>query len=121
MRQLKESDLKVLYNLLRAKYDSNNDKYSNFIQFANRYYKGAATATIVVNSEYNDNTYDNTVGYVEVCDANGNLLKPIEGKREEARTAMKNLSLSDYETDDVIDDITIYLTTQPIPILYMED
>lgn len=125
MRKLDENDLRTLYNLLKAKFELNSEKYKNFIGFVNQYYpKEAVSITIVVNSEYNDYRYDNEVGYVEVSDAKGNLLRPLPQFIEKARHEMKNLSLHDTgfgETEDYMNDIVVPIKIQPIPTLYMED
>jgi hypothetical protein len=123
-RRLNDNDLRTLYNLLRAKYDSSEPRWIDIRAYVRTYYpQNATSAVIVVASQYNDQDYDNEIRYIDVFDANGDELTPLKEKRDKARIALESLSLPDEmdTTNDELDDITIFLGEQQIPALYVPD
>ena len=68
-------------------YIPNDEKYSAHIEFARKYYpSNATTMVLVVHSEYNDSTYDNSIKYVLVYDKDCNELPPLKDTAKECRS-----------------------------------
>lgn len=89
------------------------------IDFVNKYYPPSAhTLTIVVNSEYNDQGYDNTFQYLIVSDVNGNELPPKKELAKECREHWDSLYYGE-ETNDEVEDIT-YNLKSTLPDLYIK-
>jgi hypothetical protein len=102
------------------------DKYKEHIAFARKYYpKEAASLVLVINSEYNDNTYDNRLSYVIVYNKDGNELPPLKETAKECRQkwfelAIPGMGKYGYESQDQIDDIVIPLLDN-VPELYIKE
>ena len=112
----------TLQDLAKLGYVPNTQKYSEHIAFAKKYYPPEATTMVmVVHSEYNDCTYDNSFQYVIVYDKDGNELPPLKKTAKECRAnwnidnlPIPNTRDGDYcsaESDEPLDDVVIPLTT----------
>ena len=104
-----------------------DDRYKIHNAFARKYYPANATSMVlVVDSEYNDSTYDNTLKYVIVYDKDGNELPPLKETAAECRSKwhFDNLPVTLFtghynETSERVDDIVIPLN-QNLPDLYVK-
>ena len=121
----------TLQDLAKLGYVPNTQKYSEHIAFAKKYYPPEATTMVmVVHSEYNDCTYDNSFQYVIVYDKDGNELPPLKKTAKECRAnwnidnlPIPNTRDDDYdsaESDEPLDDVVIPLTTE-VPELYIKE
>jgi hypothetical protein len=121
----------TLQDLAKLGYVPNTQKYSEHIAFAKNYYPPEATTMVmVVHSEYNDCTYDNSFQYVIVYDKDGNELPPLKKTAKECRAnwnidnlPIPNTRDGDYdsaESDEPLDDVVIPLTTE-VPELYIKE
>jgi hypothetical protein len=121
----------TLQDLAKIGYIPNTQKYSKHITFAKKYYPPEATTMVmVVHSEYNDSTYDNSFQYVIVYDMEGNELPPLKKTAKECRAnwnidnlPIPNTSSGHYgasESDEPLDDVVIPLTID-IPELYIKE
>lgn len=99
---LTQKDLEVLG--IKAQFDKQtSDSYSRYRDFVRAYYpSSAAIAEVLIDSEYNDSTYDNQVQMVVVYDKNGDELVPNKGTAKRCREEMRLLGVPDsrYETRD---------------------
>lgn len=105
-----------------------SSKYSQHINFAKKYYPPEAyTMTLVVDSEYNDSTYDNELQYVIVHDKDGNELPPLKKTAKECRTGWLNLKIpntcvghfGDNESEEPLEDVVIRLSNE-LPEFYVK-
>lgn len=102
------------------------DKYKEHIAFARKYYPKEATSLVLcINSEYNDETYDNRLQYVIAYNKDGNELPPLKETAKECRQKWFELSIPGmgkygYESQEQIDDIVIPLS-DTIPDLYVKE
>lgn len=122
-RKLTESEMRGLYTLLQAKY-SGKAKYreSEYQSYAKKYFPPEAAILVIgVRSEYNDNTYDNTVAYVQVLNAEGREIVPLAGKERDARKEDLRLPFDQYETNEPIEDVVIQLTDLKLEDLYIKE
>jgi hypothetical protein len=109
---------------------SNFEKTEVYRRFAKSYYPNTAhTMLLAINSEYNDNTYDNSVKYVVVYDKEGNEIPPNKKTATNCRDDWYNLPIPhcsnyDYqnggESNEPIDDLVIQLTDE-LPELYVKE
>ena len=118
-RKLTTKDLEALGLVIPS------NKYKEHIAFAKKYYPLEATSLVlVVNSEYNDNTYDNRLSYVIVYNKDGNELPPLKATAKECRQQWFELPIPGFrkygggESDEPLDDIVIPLNG--FPDLYMK-
>jgi len=121
----------TLQDLAKIGYVPNTQKYSAHIAFAKKYYPPEATTMVmVVHSEYNDSTYENSFQYVIVYDKDGNELPPLKKTAKECRAnwnidnlPIPNTRDGDYgsaESDEPLNDVVIPLTTE-VPELYIKE
>ena len=121
----------TLQDLAKLGYVPNTQKYSEHIAFAKKYYPPESTTMVmVVHSEYNDCTYDNSFQYVIVYDKDGNELPPLTKTAKECRAnwnidnlPIPNTRDGDYgsaESDEPLNDVVIPLTTE-VPELYIKE
>ena len=115
-------------DLAKIGYVPNINKYSQHIAFAKKYYPPEATTMVmVVNSEYNDNTYDNELSYILVYDKDRNELTPIKSKANECRgnwytLPIPNTTSGGYgsaESSDPLEEVVIPLNNE-IPEFYVK-
>lgn len=101
------------------------EKYKEHIAFARKYYPKEATSLVLaINSEYNDNTYDNRLSYVIAYNKDGNELPPLKETAKECRQKWFELSIPGmgkygYESMEQIEDVVIPLADS-IPELYIK-
>jgi hypothetical protein len=121
----------TLQDLAKLGYVPNTQKYSEHIAFAKKYYPPEATTMVmVVHSEYNDCTYDNSFQYVIVYDKDGNELPPLKKTAKECRAnwnidnlPIPNTRDGDYgsaESDEPLDDVVIPLISE-VPEFYIKE
>ena len=101
------------------------EKYKEHIAFARKYYPKEATSLVLaINSEYNDNTYDNRLSYVIAYNKDGNELPPLKETAKECRQKWFELSIPGmgrygYESMEQLEDVVIPLADS-IPELYIK-
>lgn len=101
------------------------EKYKEHIAFARKYYPKEATSLVLaINSEYNDNTYDNRLSYVIAYNKDGNELPPLKETAKECRQKWFELSIPGmgkygYESMEQIEDVVIPLADS-MPELYIK-
>lgn len=120
MRKLSKPELQKLSKVLTAAF-SDTDKHADIAAFVKDHYpQTAVLAQVHIDSEYNDNTYDNRIGYIEVRDRDGVELFPKNGR--EASAAQKNLELPVcYDTPEAVSEpVTVYIAPVELPTLYVE-
>ena len=121
----------TLQDLAKIGYVPNTEKYYKHMAFAKKYYPPEATTmVIVVHSEYNDNTYDNSFQYIIVYDKDGNELPPLKKTAKECREQwnIHNLPIPNTrdghygasESDEPLDDVVIPLTID-VPEFYIKE
>jgi len=121
----------TLQDLAKLGYVPNTQKYSEHIAFAKKYYPPEATTMVmVVHSEYNDCTYDNSFQYVIVYDKDGNELPPLKKTAKECRAnwnidnlPIPNTRDGDYgsaESDEPLNDVVIPLISE-VPEFYIKE
>jgi hypothetical protein len=121
----------TLQDLAKIGYIPNTEKYYKHMAFAKKYYPPEATTMVmVVHSEYNDSTYDNSFQYIIVYDKDGNELPPLKKTAKECRAnwnidnlPIPNTRDGDYgsaESDEPLNDVVIPLTTE-VPELYIKE
>jgi hypothetical protein len=122
-KKLTESELKLLgITTPSAAYKLHRD-------FAKRYYpSNATTMVLALDSEYNDNTYENNIKYVVVYDVDGNELPPLKATAKQCRDGWIELNIpgtsnicgySPNESRDEMSDLIIQLTNV-LPELYVK-
>jgi hypothetical protein len=122
-RKLTESELKLLgITTPSAAYKLHRD-------FAKRYYpSNATTLVLALDSEYNDNTYNNTIKYVVVYDVDGNELPPLKATAKQCRDGWSKLDIpgtseicgyGPHESREEMSDLIIQLTNE-LPELYVK-
>lgn len=115
-RKLTPQELKLLGFVFST------DKYKEHIDFARQYYpKEATSLVLVINSEYNDSAYNNTIAYVIVYNKQGDELPPLKETAKECRKKWFELSIpGTRESNEHIDDIVISLSNI-VPELYIKE
>jgi hypothetical protein len=122
-KKLTESELKLLG------ITAPSAAYKLHIDFAKKYYpSNATTMVLALHSEYNDNTYENTIKYAVVYDVDGNELPPLKATAKQCRDEWIQLNIpgtsnicgySPNESHDEMSDLIIQLTNV-LPELYMK-
>src|SRR4051812_6700437 len=80
-RKLSKEEVK---NIMNCKFEQPPKTVKDHLS---KYYPNQASkVTLIVDSDYNDSTYDNTVVGMIVLDKDGTELTPVKGKSIEART-----------------------------------
>ena len=122
--KLTESELKLLgiTTTPSAAYKLNRD-------FAKRYYpSNATTMVLALDSEYDDNIYNNTIKYVVVYDVDGNELPPLKATAKQCRDGWSQLDIpgtseicgyGPHESREEMSDLIVSLTNE-LPELYMK-
>lgn len=114
--------------LAKIGYIPNQAKHGKHITFAKKYYPPEATIMVmVVNSEYNDNTYNNEISYILVYDKDRNELTPIKSKAKECRENWYTLPIPNttsdgyggVESSDPLEEVVIPLNNE-IPEFYVK-
>ena len=92
----------------------------NYLDYFKTYYPPSAFSALVsYHSEYNDNTYDNTVAYVAIYDEKGDELLPIKGKGKAARAEWSNMFNNTEDSNEPLEDRVILIKTPKLPDLYI--
>lgn len=100
----------------------NSDKYNRYRDFVKKYYPvSAVLAEVIVDSEYNDNTYDNQVQMVVVYDGNGDELVPNKSTAKECRAGMRHLGLPGDKYGSSEPEESFFVSMNPkLPDLYVK-
>jgi hypothetical protein len=121
----------TLQDLAKIGYVPNTEKYYKHMAFAKKYYPPEATTMVmVVHSEYNDSTYDNSFQYIIVYDKDGNELPPLKKTAKECREhwtteylPIPNTHHGHYgasESEEPLEDVVIPLISE-VPELYIKE
>ena len=119
-RLLTEKEMQVLGITLPNK--GATDKYDVYRNFVLKYYpKNSALIEVMVDSSYNDSTYDNRVYMIVVYDSDGNELVPNKNTARNCREEMRQISLpyGQYETHESIESFFVKMD-KSIPELYVK-
>lgn len=120
-RKLDQAELKKLWENLSGFFAKDEYRYTNLIKLVEKHFPvGAATILISVSSEYNDETYDNSINSVSVYDKDDMEIPLSRINRDEFNKSVLNLYLITDGTDDSMKDIVIYINKQ-IPDIYIEE
>lgn len=115
-RKLNKSEIKNLLNTKAEELPAWAAKH-----LKDYYPAGYSKVVLLVNSEYNDSSYDNSFVGMVVFDTNMNEISPIKGKEVEARSKfIENAeSPTQYETYEQIENVS-YLVGG-LPDLYVKE
>lgn len=120
-RKMTEGDLKALYTGLR-RYFSSDQKYPQVVKAVELFFGvEAASVLIQVDSEYNDEYYNHSVGGIFVYDENDVELSLTMDARREFIQKVKSLNLDLPESEDAVDDIVLYLSSSKLPEVYVKE
>lgn len=122
VRKLNKEEIRSLYNTLAGHFSPPTELQVAVQKMVKKYYPDTAVSAVVtVHSEYNDQGYDNHASYVGIYDATGKELLPIDNEAAKAaRGGWHDLPVPS-ESDEQLGDISLFLSTQPLPALYVED
>lgn len=115
--KLDEDEVRKLYNQLKSHFNPSISPFK-MSEVVRKYFPKASSILVTVNSEYNDNGYDNVVGSVFVYDS-----KDVElGLDMEARRKFLNEfpSVNIPGSEEPMEDI-VMLVTQKIPEIYIKE
>lgn len=100
----------------------NSDSYNHYRNFAKTYYpSSAALVEVIVDSEYNDNTYDNEIQMVVVYDGNGDELVPNKSTAKQCRADMRLLGMPGGRYDSRDPEESFFVQMDPkFPDLYVK-
>jgi hypothetical protein len=93
-------------------------EYKNIRKHVTDYYPGeAAKILVIVNSEYNDEGYDNKIQSIIVYDNKANIVNPITGKEVQAiKNLPTDLPYNEYDCNEM-EDFVLFLKQ---PELYIK-
>lgn len=114
-RQLTPDEINKLFNL---KLESARNK--PYVDWAKKYFPPNVTSILVgVNSEYNDETYDNSISYIICYDKSKNEVSPLKGKEIEARKAYSNFYIENNHGNgatDCMEDFVVYVNVDSMEL-----
>lgn len=119
-RLLTDSELKMLGIKLPS--DSGPDKYEIYRKFVLKYYpKTSALIEVMIDSCYNDSTYNNRIHMLVVYDSDGNELVPNKNTARTCREEMRELTLpyGEYESREPVESFFVKMD-KSIPELYVK-
>lgn len=119
-RRLTDDELFELYKNLSGVY-SNKEKYSDVVMIVNKYFKDPQSILINVDSEYNDNTYDNRVAGVFVYGAKDIEIPLSRSDRDKFNLEIQNLDLYLEETPEQMEDNIVIYVSKRLPEIYIKD
>jgi hypothetical protein len=118
---LTQKDLETLG--IKAQFDKQaSDSYNRYRDFVRTYYPhNAALAEVMVDSEYNDNTYDNQIQMLVVYDENGDELVPNKDTARKCREEMRMLGMPGGRYDSSEPEESFFVQMDPkFPDLYVK-
>lgn len=118
---LTQKDLETLG--IKAQLDKQtSDSYSRYRDFVRTYYPhNAALAEVMVDSEYNDNTYDNQIQMLVVYDETGDELVPNKDTARKCREEMRMLGMPGGKYDSSEPEESFFVQMDPkFPDLYVK-
>lgn len=119
-RKLNEKELFTLYRNLSGIY-VNKEKYADVISIVRQYFKNPQSILINVDSEYNDNTYDNRVAGVFVYGEEDLEIPLTRADRDKFNLAIQQLDLYLEETDGEMDDNIVIYVSNRLPDVYVKE
>jgi len=122
-RQLTKEELKSVFAILQASFSKSDGEHQNaYRDFVKKYYPASASYALVnIDSEYNDNTYDNSISYVAVFDENGDEILPLKATADEARRQWRSLPCPTESLEPVEDKIVVPVKNTELPKLYIKE
>lgn len=118
-KKLNNLELKELYRNLQG-YFGVDEKYQPLVNLINKYFKNPASLLISVDSEYNDNTYDNKFVGVYVYDSKDVEIPLSRESRERFSIEVQDVHVSiPHETNEPLEDFVIYINKE-LPDLYIK-
>lgn len=118
-RKMSRVELEELYRNLRGYFD-NQDKYAGVVAVVNKYFKNPCTILLSIDSEYNDNTYDNELAGVYVYDSKNVEMGLAMEERSKFIIEAKGSIGYIEESQDTLDDIVIYVS-KDLPDVYLKE
>lgn len=118
-KKLNRDELQSLWKNLKSLFED-AETYSNVIALVKRYFKNAHSIFISVDSEYNDQNYDNRLNAIYVYDENGVECGLTRDEREKFTIETSNLDLGVTETDGPMEDIILYVN-DTLPEVYVKE
>lgn len=118
-KKLSTDELKELYRNLQGYFRDNQN--TELINLVDKYFDNASSVLVVVDSEYNDNTYDNHFsGVVYVYDSKDLEIPLTREDREAFSTELRGVNLNiPYETNDQMEDFVVYVNKK-LPEVYIK-
>lgn len=126
-RKLTESEIKEIVLSLVGFFDKvSENKYSEIVKHIKKYYPAEACFGILtVQSEYNDNWYNNTPQYLAVYNAKKEEILPIAVTAKQCRKEWPNFEIhgdrEGNETSEPMEDIVVYVSRPELPTLYIKE
>lgn len=121
-RKLTEHELE-LFGISRTFAEQKSSAHDEYREFVKKYYNDTATlAEVVMNSEYNDEDYENSVQMVIVYDGDGDEIVPNKSTARECRNDMSSLGLpsGEYESREAKESFFVQLSPK-FPDLYVKE
>lgn len=119
-RKLSKTELKVLYGNLRAVFDSEKEEYVQIKNLVIRYFKNAHSIIVNINSEYNDNDYDNRIAGVFVYDENDVECGLTREQRESFNDEFSQIDTYINTSEEELDDVVLYVSDK-MPDIYIKE
>lgn len=121
-KKLSETELKELYVNLQG-YFGVIQKHSKLVSIVNKYFPDAQSILIEVDSEYNDETYDNSVRSVWVYGAKDIEIPLSRSNRELFNEEIQRLpyNLVPENTNDPIDVSIVIYVNKTLPEIYIKE
>lgn len=118
-KKLNNIELRELYRNLQG-YFGVDEKYQGLVSLVNKYFKNASSILVVVDSEYNDSTYDNKFVGVYVYDAEDIEIPMSREARSKFTDDINNIDIDiPYQTENSLDDFVIYVN-KSLPDVYIK-
>ena len=119
-RRLSDSELQTLYKNLKGYFES-GEKFPALLKLVHKYFNGACSILVSVDSEYNDSTYDNRAKSVFVYDENDVEIPLNRSDREKFEIDVQAVSIPlQSETYEPLEDIVIYVNKK-LPEVYIKE
>lgn len=119
-KKLNEEELKSLQNSLRA-YFENRDEFDKLITLVKKYFTNPHTILISLDSEYNDQGYDNKVSGVYVYNSKDEEVPLTRSNREKFTKELQNFSYNfESESSEYLEDIVLHVGNS-LPEVYVKE
>lgn len=119
-RKLNKNELEILYKNLRGYFVE--EDYKGVASIVSKYFLNPVSILVTVDSEYNDNTYDNKAGSVYVYDKDDVEIGLSRSGREEFNKEIEAHldQLVPYDSEEPLENIVIYVNKQ-LPEIYIKE